>query len=739
MPGTVLVADQADVALEALQACKKPGCLLVATCLNEDAELAELADLVVDLPHLDDSTAAALLSEDLGLDTTASDAIRRALGPWFGNPGTLVTVIDGLVAGNRLRPVRDRMCLADPEAPIALPADHTLLRRAAELGGPSQSVLDAVSVLGTCDLADLPHILLAELPTIGRAADALVELGVLKAENDGRLGIPFPALAAARATRLDRQTVRGMHRRYARYLLQERQRGKAVDDELLADHLAACESHLTEADDLPEWLAEQAEEVATYDPDRAAARWAAAWRLGAPVDPLRYTLGTGRYEVLRQLHADEPVTADSARRWDLAVVHMLTELGGSEPLPALANELPCLLAAWWTGRRASWVPAVPRPDDGERLMSAAELNTLFYALSVQPQQCAEALRSVREPQAYSMRDDLIEAGAAGDVASVLEIVLGSRYRVPRTGVIAEYQRVLRAYMSADWEAALQAVRQLELLGNGGSPAHHLARLYAAAIHIARGELRQAAAWLAAVSHSPRFAVARAIVETMLLHRRGASTAALNLARRALHHARRHGFRSGQERLLLIALQITLRSGDKLLAKTLMREIEALHRQEHSRCTRQTLLLGRGLLHGDVSSAAAGVELVRERGHRPDLLWACHILAQFCDDPRHVIDELHAIAQRDGTSSLLPAQVDALLGKFGSRVARPAGRGAFSANDFEIIEMITLGWTNRQIAMRLNISEKTVENHMTGLLARAGCRSRVELVAASLAGRLPESS
>ena len=43
--------------------------------------------------------------------------------------------------------------------------------------------------------------------------------------------------------------------------------------------------------------------------------------------------------------------------------------------------------------------------------------------------------------------------------------------------------------------------------------------------------------------------------------------------------------------------------------------------------------------------------------------------------------------------------------------------------------------NRQIAIDMRISEKTVENRLSRLFARTGCRSRVELAAASLEGRL----
>lgn len=54
-------------------------------------------------------------------------------------------------------------------------------------------------------------------------------------------------------------------------------------------------------------------------------------------------------------------------------------------------------------------------------------------------------------------------------------------------------------------------------------------------------------------------------------------------------------------------------------------------------------------------------------------------------------------------------------------------------------MIRTGLTNRQIALRLQLSEKAVEYHLTRLFERTGCRTRVDLAAASIAGRLAECS
>ncbi|WP_433872832.1 helix-turn-helix domain-containing protein [Saccharopolyspora sp. CA-218241] len=59
----------------------------------------------------------------------------------------------------------------------------------------------------------------------------------------------------------------------------------------------------------------------------------------------------------------------------------------------------------------------------------------------------------------------------------------------------------------------------------------------------------------------------------------------------------------------------------------------------------------------------------------------------------------------------------------------------SAVENRIIDLVSDGCTNRQIAIALGISVKTVESRLTRLFERTDCRSRVELAAARLEGRL----
>jgi DNA-binding NarL/FixJ family response regulator len=51
----------------------------------------------------------------------------------------------------------------------------------------------------------------------------------------------------------------------------------------------------------------------------------------------------------------------------------------------------------------------------------------------------------------------------------------------------------------------------------------------------------------------------------------------------------------------------------------------------------------------------------------------------------------------------------------------------SDREVEIIELITAGLTNEQIATQLAISKRTVDNHISNVLKKTGADNRVALV------------
>ena len=55
----------------------------------------------------------------------------------------------------------------------------------------------------------------------------------------------------------------------------------------------------------------------------------------------------------------------------------------------------------------------------------------------------------------------------------------------------------------------------------------------------------------------------------------------------------------------------------------------------------------------------------------------------------------------------------------------------STRELEIVELVVTGLSNHKIAERLDISKRTVDNHISNILKKTGAINRVELVRWSL--------
>jgi DNA-binding NarL/FixJ family response regulator len=71
-----------------------------------------------------------------------------------------------------------------------------------------------------------------------------------------------------------------------------------------------------------------------------------------------------------------------------------------------------------------------------------------------------------------------------------------------------------------------------------------------------------------------------------------------------------------------------------------------------------------------------------------------------------------------------------LSALASRFERPQ-RGAaarLTQRELKIAEVVAEGQSNREIAAKLGLSEKTVKNHLTSIFQKTGCRNRAQLTA-----------
>jgi DNA-binding CsgD family transcriptional regulator len=379
------------------------------------------------------------------------------------------------------------------------------------------------------------------------------------------------------------------------------------------------------------------------------------------------------------------------------------------------------LHAWWFGEPA---PVGSRPAAGPALVPVADplvTRAEVRLASVTVRGDAGGWAVPRPPD-----DQLLAAGSVGDLVTIFQTVMGERYGPPASGVLAAYRRLLSGYAGGDWSAALSAARAVELTGPPSTVAHQAARLFAAEIYAERGEERRAANWLAAVPVEPPYLAMRAWVACGL-----GGEEMLTEGRRAYESQRQHGIRLGIEQLLARLVDLAVRSGDQDQADWLLSEVDRHDRDPYARITPETALLVRALARRDETAAEASADLARQRGHRPAELHVCLCMAGLVPEPERWLHRAYEVGRRVD-SPHLQSRINTALREH--QVAVPRARTAkepFSPVELTIVDLIRAGHTNRQVALALRMSEKTVENYLTRLFARTGCRSRVELATANL--------
>ena len=77
--------------------------------------------------------------------------------------------------------------------------------------------------------------------------------------------------------------------------------------------------------------------------------------------------------------------------------------------------------------------------------------------------------------------------------------------------------------------------------------------------------------------------------------------------------------------------------------------------------------------------------------------------------------------------------ESVAGRLGRRAEADAEGSGLSRRELEVVRLVAVGRTNREIARELYLSPRTVNMHVRNILRRLGCRSRVE--AAHRAGEL----
>lgn len=151
---------------------------------------------------------------------------------------------------------------------------------------------------------------------------------------------------------------------------------------------------------------------------------------------------------------------------------------------------------------------------------------------------------------------------------------------------------------------------------------------------------------------------------------------------------------------------------------------------------------------------SGIEVCREiRSRWPEIV--CVMLTSYADDEALFAaimagaagyllkrvggsDLVDAVRRAGSGQSLLdPALTERVLERLRTGPLQDRRLASLTPQELKILDLITDGLTNRQIADAMILAEKTVKNYISNLLAKLGVESRTQ--AATFAARLQERS
>jgi DNA-binding NarL/FixJ family response regulator len=96
-------------------------------------------------------------------------------------------------------------------------------------------------------------------------------------------------------------------------------------------------------------------------------------------------------------------------------------------------------------------------------------------------------------------------------------------------------------------------------------------------------------------------------------------------------------------------------------------------------------------------------------------------------PSELINAIRTVGK--GNSFLDPSVSQKVLGGYASKAVslRGENRGDLSTRESEVIKLIAFGYSNKEIATRLNLSVKTIEAHKANAMRKLGINSRIDIV------------
>ena len=96
-------------------------------------------------------------------------------------------------------------------------------------------------------------------------------------------------------------------------------------------------------------------------------------------------------------------------------------------------------------------------------------------------------------------------------------------------------------------------------------------------------------------------------------------------------------------------------------------------------------------------------------------------------PSELINAIRSVGE--GNSFLDPSLTEKVMGGYVSKTEslRGEGRGEVSNRESEVLRLIALGYSNKEIATRLDLSVKTIEAHKANAMRKLGISGRIDIV------------
>ena len=96
-------------------------------------------------------------------------------------------------------------------------------------------------------------------------------------------------------------------------------------------------------------------------------------------------------------------------------------------------------------------------------------------------------------------------------------------------------------------------------------------------------------------------------------------------------------------------------------------------------------------------------------------------------PTELINAIRAVT--DGKSFIDPSLMQRVMGMFAGRSENLRGENSneITEREAEVLRLIAWGYSNKEIAGRLELSVKTVETHKTNTMRKLGMSSRIDIV------------